>query len=394
MKIIEIGTGYTPIPAKIGAATEIVIENLIIGFNNSGIENEIIDITYTKQIKHTLYNNELNTFVHYLQLPYFLSKIADKGFIHFSRRILYSIKVGCYLRKYLKHETNILLHFHNQFNFFFVHIIAKNVIKTNKIKTIYTIHTPDWPNWDYIPKKMFLESFAIKKSDIVISLTNIIKNKVISLSKNIDKTKIIVIPNGVSIVTYRPLNYLKKSNSILNIGSICERKNQLDSIKVLKEFLIKNSFKFIFAGKIVDNLYFEKIKLYIIENKLEKYVEYVGEIKPGKELNILYNSSMFYFSNSRNEAFSLVILESMSAGLPVILSDSFNSFLDKSDKLRSVIKIISNDEVENTFTELFNNVGLFDNYRTAQIEFAKSNYDWGKIAISINKELNQKLFLN
>ena len=44
MKIYEIGTGYTPIPAKIGAATEIVEENLTRAFRELGFSAEIVDI--------------------------------------------------------------------------------------------------------------------------------------------------------------------------------------------------------------------------------------------------------------------------------------------------------------------------------------------------------------
>ena len=44
MKIYEIGTGYTPIPAQMGAATEIVVEDLTHSFIKSGIDAEIIDI--------------------------------------------------------------------------------------------------------------------------------------------------------------------------------------------------------------------------------------------------------------------------------------------------------------------------------------------------------------
>ena len=42
MKIYEIGTGYTPIPAQMGAATEIVVEELTRSLRNNGEDAEII----------------------------------------------------------------------------------------------------------------------------------------------------------------------------------------------------------------------------------------------------------------------------------------------------------------------------------------------------------------
>ena len=44
MKIYEIGTGYTPIPAQIAAATESIVEELTKAFMKQNIDVEIIDI--------------------------------------------------------------------------------------------------------------------------------------------------------------------------------------------------------------------------------------------------------------------------------------------------------------------------------------------------------------
>jgi len=136
MKIIEIATGYTPIPAKIGAATEIVVENLIYGFNNAGIKNELIDIGFSGG-ETSKQNESIQTIVHYQKLPKWLNKIDDNGLAHYLRRIFYSIKVGFFLRKYLKNQDDkIVLHFHNQFNFFFFYLICKQHINKTHIKTI------------------------------------------------------------------------------------------------------------------------------------------------------------------------------------------------------------------------------------------------------------------
>ena len=44
MTIYEIGTGYTPIPARMGAATEIVVEELTRAFQKQNAPVQIIDI--------------------------------------------------------------------------------------------------------------------------------------------------------------------------------------------------------------------------------------------------------------------------------------------------------------------------------------------------------------
>ena len=54
MKIYEIATGYTPIPAQMGAATEIVVEELTRSFLKNGENVEIIDIKAKERAKTDL----------------------------------------------------------------------------------------------------------------------------------------------------------------------------------------------------------------------------------------------------------------------------------------------------------------------------------------------------
>ena len=54
MKIYEIGTGYTTIPATMGEATEIVIEELSKSFLKNGHDVELIDIKASKRKKNNL----------------------------------------------------------------------------------------------------------------------------------------------------------------------------------------------------------------------------------------------------------------------------------------------------------------------------------------------------
>lgn len=384
MKIIEIGTGYTPIPSKIGAATEIVIENLIKGFNQLGVTNELIDIGFTQKDK-SQYDEELNTIVHVLKLPKYFSLVNEKSLLYYIKRIYYSIKVGLFLRKSLKnYKGDVVLHFHNQFNFYFAYQIIKKLLKKKGISIIYTIHSPGWSLFNKIPFGLKLEKFAIKKATYIISLTEIIKMKIVALNPGIDEKKIIVIPNGVSLQTYAPIETIKKENIILNVGSICERKNQLETLRTLKNFLIENSFEFKFAGKIIDTKYYKKITEYIELNGLTNYVVYLGEIQPGIQLNSLYNSSMFYVSNSKQEAFSLVVLESMAAGLPVLLSNTFDKFIDSKDSLREVIKILPDHQIVLELSNLLKDNRVYNLYRNSQINFIQSQYDWNIIAKKVN----------
>ncbi|WP_282038276.1 glycosyltransferase family 4 protein [Saccharicrinis aurantiacus] len=388
MKIVEIGTGYTQIPAKIGAATEIVIENLLNGLNNNGIEHTLIDISYSNQVKNS--DKFELSLTHYVNVPNWLNKIKDNGIIHIIRRIWYSIGVGLLLRKLYRNklQTETYIHFHNQFNFFFAYLIAGRRLRKGKIRTIYTVHSPDWSNSKKIPKKLFFEKIAILKADVIISLTNIIKDR-IKESVKINSCKIIVINNGVDLNKYHPIIQGDKQKQIINIGSVCKRKNQLETIVNIKEFLLKENYKFVFAGKIIDHKYFNEIVSYIHSQSLSEHVKYIGEVKPGSELNKLYNKSMLYISHSKQEALSLVVLECMAANTPVVLSENFETFVDFDSKIRNAVKIISNHNLINEINNLCNNVSYHKQYALKQMEVIQEFYTWDNIAKLMIKKLAQ-----
>ena len=114
MKIYEIATGYTSIPATISAATEIVIEQLTTAMISNGKDVEIIDIR-DKNRKDT------NLKIDEVAVPSFLTSTdTSLGIIHKLKRVIYSISLAGKLKKILK-KTNdkVVFHFHNQYNMFF-----------------------------------------------------------------------------------------------------------------------------------------------------------------------------------------------------------------------------------------------------------------------------------
>ena len=115
MKIFEIGTGYTSIPAKIGAATEIVVEELTSSLLRLGYDATIVDIKDSKRAATSLPITE----VYMPQL--FNTTDTTLGIVHKLKRVLYSISLTFKLHRIIKRctESKIVLHFHNQYNLFF-----------------------------------------------------------------------------------------------------------------------------------------------------------------------------------------------------------------------------------------------------------------------------------
>ena len=138
MKIIEVGTGYTSIPAKMGAATEIVVEEISKVFEKEKINYEIFDIKDEER-------KETNLKIKEVYVPkIFRKKDVGLGIMHKLKRIAYSISLAKSLKKEIKEsDDELIIHFHNQYNmFFFCKLVSEKNRK--KIKTIYTVHSYIW----------------------------------------------------------------------------------------------------------------------------------------------------------------------------------------------------------------------------------------------------------
>ena len=93
MKIYEIGTGYTPIPAQMGAATEIVVEELTRSFIKNGENVEIIDIASNARVETDLPIKEV-------KVPsFFMRDDVSLGIVHKLKRVVYSVALANELKK-------------------------------------------------------------------------------------------------------------------------------------------------------------------------------------------------------------------------------------------------------------------------------------------------------
>ena len=110
MKIIEVGTGYTSIPAKMGAATEIVVEEISKVFEKEKINYEIFDIKDEER-------KETNLKIKEVYVPkIFRKKDVGLGIMHKLKRIAYSISLAKSLKKEIKEsDDELIIHFHNQY---------------------------------------------------------------------------------------------------------------------------------------------------------------------------------------------------------------------------------------------------------------------------------------
>lgn len=325
MKIYEIGTGYTPIPAQISAATEIVVEELTKAFLKQGTPVEIVDIACKNRAENQLPIREVS-------VPGCFSGTDVKlGVIHKLKRVVYSISLAQTLKKLLKQTTErVVLHFHNQYNlFFFLKLTPKKL--RQKCLIAYTNHSYIWHgDWDDIKdsirKRYFQEVFSMRHADVVFVLNEHTRENIRNHCQ-VSPERVRLINNGVNIDTYAPCasgsGDLQEKNVFLQVGSVCDRKNQLEAVRLLLPVLREDTNAvFAYAGGVIDPEYQNSVLQFAQENGVAGQVCYLGEIKPGEQLNAVYNSAKALVFPSKAEGFSLVIVEAMAAGLPVIVPES------------------------------------------------------------------------
>ncbi|MGN0531478.1 MAG: glycosyltransferase family 4 protein [Eubacterium sp.] len=385
MKIYEIGTGYTSIPATISAATEIVIEQLSSAMISNGKDVEIIDIRDKNRKETDLKINEV-------PVPSVLTSTdTSLGIIHKLKRVIYSISLAGKLKKILR-KTNdkVVFHFHNQYNmFFFLKMTGKK--EREKCIMAYTNHSGIWSlKWDEVEptlkKRYFQEWECLQNADMLYILNDDTKANIIN-HLGVDEKKIVRINNGVNTEVYRPLSRQEKEaikadygvtgkKIILQVGSVYDNKGQDRAIKYLTPLMKEDSnLMYLYAGGIVDEEYHNSIKKYVADNGLDNQVKYLGMLSPGEELNRVYNMAEATIFPSKYEAFGLVVVEAYSAGIPTLIDESNTSafsigaVLYNKDNFESKVKDI-----------IFGNKENYQQLSDSVRSIATDNYSWSVIA--------------
>lgn len=384
MKIIEIGTGYTSIPAKMGAATEIVVEELTKAMVKKRLDVQIVDICDANR-------KETGLPIVEVKVPAkFTGADVQLGLMHKMKRVVYSILLSGKLKKIIKKNSdNIILHFHNQYNMFFFLILCSKKIK-EKVFIAYTNHSYIWhDSWENIEstvkKRYFQEIYCMKKADIVYVLNEKAKGN-IEEHLQISNKKVKLINNGVNTDIYYSFQEKEKQEAkrrhclhdkkvFIQVGSVCERKGQLTALKLMLPFM-KNSEDIIFAyaGGIISADYQEEIIKLAKENKIEQQVRYMGELRPGKELNEFYNLAEAMIFPSKAEGFSLVILEAMSSGVPVFISNNLQFKLAQ-HCIRFADSTDFEEKIQNLVLDINQQKELSNKTRNTVLE----EYSWDKV---------------
>lgn len=206
-------------------------------------------------------------------------------------------------------------------------------ILNKRIKIISTIHSADWEHqkWSLLAQLMLKlgAKFACQFSDEIIAVARSLQKH--CLVKH--RKEVTYIPNGVS----RPLKIEETSNNILNHFKLQPHKYLLIVTRLVKH---KGVHYLIEAFKRIKNKYahhpiFQGFKLVIVGSTAftENYQKFLCRLTQDKEdiiftgiqtganLDALFRNAYLYVQPSESEGLSIAVLEAMSYGRAVLVSD-------------------------------------------------------------------------
>lgn len=154
---------------------------------------------------------------------------------------------------------------------------------------------------------------TLNNSDGVIALNKKIKDSVRTVNK---KIKIEIINNGIETKELEKLKTKRPSKEKFNfifLGSFSERKNQLYLLRVFKNLNYNYQLN-LYGNKKTGGDYLTKLEKYVKGNKIKN----VNIYDFTNDIISAFDKNDFLLSASKKEAQSLVILQAMAAGKPVI----------------------------------------------------------------------------
>jgi len=231
-----------------------------------------------------------------------------------------------FLKKLKKYD---IVHVHN-----YRHphsVLAAIYCKLKKIPCVITTHSPFHPS-----NRKFLSKILINFYDIFLAkLVDPLYNAIITV--NVDEYKVFSrrFPRKTYLIPSAGIEerFLKKEAAqpkaprkklkILLIGRVHPSKGILEAVKIidLAKEVVPN-IELNIVGPVEDEIYYDKVKNYIQQNKLESYVKFFGPIyDPTKKFELINKSDLLLVS-SPYEAAGLVIIEALARGKPVIARES------------------------------------------------------------------------
>ena len=228
------------------------------------------------------------------------------------------IKFFFYLRR-LKLSRHDILHAHLFPTHFYVALF--NILKLIKASTVVTIHSPDNRRRKFYLLRL-LDYWTYRKFNAVIAInSSIMLDYKSKYKKDLifnNKLCVYTVVNGVDTTKLKQISSLCRADNevfqILSVGRLVDVKNYSFMIDILSTCCSKKwHWTIAGTGKQLKSL--QKI---VVDKGISDKVTFSGFVN---DTVSLYQASDLLLHLPLYEGFSLVIMESLAAGLPVVASD-------------------------------------------------------------------------
>lgn len=232
------------------------------------------------------------------------------------------------------------------------------------------------PKWDQIIRQ------HLKAADAVTAISNSIRDEL----DGVDAHRIFDIPNGIHTKVFGrdrtsylhdTLGLEPETKLILSVGRNHIKKGYEYGIRAMAELIHRYQIKewhYVLVGKGVTALAPVASQLGI-----ENYVSLL-EVVPPEQLKLCYNSSHLFFSPSIVEGLSLVSIEAMTCGLPLVVTDvPGNADIVHANRCGVIVRSKDIQDMSQGLNELIQDQEL----RKSLGELALScsaRYDWQEVA--------------
>ena len=280
---------------------------------------------------------EVRDKIEIIWVPLLAATITTKKYSQFQDHLPPNLKSLLYLSiiNYKEHDVIHLLAFG--------HLLIDyiNLVSRSKRK-ILTVH--GFPKYvesegkaTYITKllyKLYLKTlgkYTLNSAKIITAPTNFVAQDCIKKG-DIDSSKIRLIPNGIDLKSYNPVQYdeleekykiTKDDVLIVSIARIVWLKGLEYAIEAILQVskIINKSIKYMIIGPIQDYNYYSTLNKQIQRLGLQDNVIFTGHYADlSLKLPALTRSDIFLVP-SLHESFGMVVLEAMAMGKPIVASN-------------------------------------------------------------------------
>jgi phosphatidylinositol alpha-mannosyltransferase len=217
-----------------------------------------------------------------------------------------------------------------------------------------------------------IQNIGMKKYKKLIVTSDTLKK---SVSKITPMSDITIISNGIQKV-FKPL--ANKQKYLLFLGRIEVDQKGIDLlIEAFREFHEKNSeYKLIIAG-MGSKKEEETVRKMIVEAHMNNYIVLKGKVTGIKKEDLLRNAACVVIP-SRFETYSLVALEAMAHGAPIVCF-KINGLSWVSDKIAKKVKPFSVEGLSGALHEVVSNKNAVQSMTSEGYSYAKQ-FTWDSIA--------------